>query len=74
MSPGVDSWIWICDFQGFGIVDCDPRMAKIFLTMSSEHYPERLGLFLILGAPMMFNILWKAISPFIDPKTHHKIR
>ncbi|MEW5307722.1 MAG: hypothetical protein WDW38_008308 [Sanguina aurantia] len=75
MIPGVsDSWVWICDFQGFGLVDCDPRMAKIFLSMSSEHYPERLGLFLIVGAPMMFNILWKAISPFIDPKTFRKIR
>jgi hypothetical protein len=31
MPPGVETWVWVADFRGFGLVDCDPRLAKIFL-------------------------------------------
>lgn len=31
--------------------DCDPRLAKVFLDLSAAHYPERLGLFLVIDAP-----------------------
>ena len=33
----------VLDFHGFGLADCDPRLAKIFLNVSAAHYPERLG-------------------------------
>jgi len=74
MPPGVDQWVWVCDFHGFGFVDCNPKLAKAFLSVSAEHYPERLGLFLIVDAPSLFSVLWRAISAFVDPKTHEKIR
>lgn len=28
MPDGVESYIWVSDFHGFSIYDCDPRMAK----------------------------------------------
>lgn len=34
---------------GFGLADCDPRLAKIFLNVSAAHYPERLGTFFIVS-------------------------
>ena len=73
MPPGVESWNWVLDFHGFSIKDCDPRLAKIFLNLAAEHYPERLGHFFIVDAPSLFSTLWKAIKPFIDPKTKEKI-
>ncbi|GIL52537.1 hypothetical protein Vafri_8378 [Volvox africanus] len=74
MPPGVEQWIWVCDFKGFGMVDVNPKLAKLFLDISGEHYPERLGLFLVVDAPSLFGMLWRAISHFVDPKTYKKIR
>ena len=51
MPAGVDQWVWVSDFKGFGMSDCDPRLAKVFLDLSAAHYPERLGLFLVIDAP-----------------------
>ena len=59
MPAGVGQWVWVSDFKGFGMSDCDPRLAKVFLDLSAAHYPERLGLFLIIDAP------WSA--PFFYP-------
>ena len=41
MPQHVEQWVWVSDFQGFGLSDCDPRLAKIFLDISAWHYPER---------------------------------
>lgn len=35
---------------------------------------ERLGLFMIVDAPSLFSVLWKAIETFVDRKTYKKIR
>lgn len=34
LAPGADgrpveSWVWVMDFHGFSIRDCDPRLAKV---------------------------------------------
>ncbi|KAI3428661.1 hypothetical protein D9Q98_007484 [Chlorella vulgaris] len=68
-----ESWVWVMDFHGFSLRDCDPRLAKIFLNLSAAHYPERLGTFFIVSPPTVFNTLWRAISRFIDPVTKQKI-
>eukprot|EP00890_Picochlorum_soloecismus_P006490 jgi/Picsp_1/6842/NSC_04179-R1_protein len=73
MGQNVSQWNWILDFHGFGIRDCDPRLAKIFLNMAAEHYPERLGHFFVIDAPTLFSSLFKTIRPLIDPKTAKKI-
>lgn len=73
MPEGVESWCWVLDFHGFGLSDCDPRLAKIFLNISAAHYPERLGQIFVVSAPMLFNTLWKAIAPMVDPVTRDKI-
>ncbi len=48
-----------------------PRQA--FLNVSAEYYPERLGLFVIVDAPKLFSVLWKAVRKFVDPKTRRKV-
>lgn len=54
--------------------DCDPRLAKMFLDISEKHYPERLAEFFVISPPSVFNILWNAIQPWVDPYTRNKIR
>lgn len=73
MGKNASSWNWVLDLHGFRLVDCDPRLAKIFLHLAADHYPERLGNFFLVDAPKIFSGLWNVISPFIDPKTKQKI-
>jgi CRAL/TRIO domain len=48
-------------------------VAKAFLELASKHYPERLGMFVIVGAPAIFKGLYNALQPFLDPVTKQKI-
>lgn len=73
MGENVSQWNWILDFHGFGIRDCDPRLAKVFLNLAADHYPERLGHIFVIDAPTLFSGLFKTIRPLIDPKTAKKI-
>jgi hypothetical protein len=73
MPEGVSQWVWASDFHGFGYKDLDPRMARIFLHVSAEHYPERLGHFLVIDPPSAFSALWRMVQPWVDPVTKAKV-
>ncbi len=74
LPPGVRQWNWVLDMHGFRLIDSDPRLARIFLSLAGERYPERLGQFWVVDAPKLFSGLWSIIEKFIDPKTKEKIR
>jgi hypothetical protein len=44
------------------------------LNILQNHYPERLGLALILNVPWLVNMFFKLIQPFIDPVTRNKMK
>lgn len=48
MPPGVEQWIWVCDFKGFGMADVNPKLAKV----PPQHTPAHLtpGVRLLLDA------------------------
>lgn len=48
-------------------------IAKGFLNILQNHYPERLGIFFALNLPWYVRMFYTLISPFIDPKTKAKI-
>jgi hypothetical protein len=73
MGPGVEQWVWVSDFYGFGFADLSPRIATTFLELSAKHYPERLGAFLVIGAPGIFSGLWSMLQPLVDPVSRKKI-
>ena len=73
MRPPVEQWVWVSDFHGFGFSDLNPRIADTFLDLSAKHYPERLGAFLVVGAPFLFNGLWSVVQPLVDAATRKKI-
>ena len=73
MKAPVEQWVWVSDFYGFGFSDLNPRIADTFLDLSAKHYPERLGAFLVAGAPFLFNGLWSVVQPLVDGATRKKI-
>lgn len=73
MRNGVEKWIWIADFSGFGISHCNPSIALAANTLFSTYYPERLGTFVLLGTPRIFGSLFSAIKPHLDPVTATKL-
>ncbi|GAX78171.1 hypothetical protein CEUSTIGMA_g5613.t1 [Chlamydomonas eustigma] len=74
MPAGVEQWVWLNDFVGFGIMDCNPSLGLSFIELLASHYPERLGKLLVLDAPALMTPVWSMIKPFVDPVTHKKIK
>ncbi|KAJ1483730.1 CRAL-TRIO domain-containing protein [Baffinella frigidus] len=74
MPPGAEQIVWLPDFAGFGLRDAiDPRAAISLILLFQAHYPEQLGLIVVIDAPRLFSILWSAIRGTIDAKTRRKI-
>lgn len=72
-SENVESWVWICDFEGFGMRDAvDPRFSIWLIQMLQNHYPERLGACVVIDAPKIFNVLWKAAKSVAASNTLRK--
>ncbi len=43
------------------------------LNILQDHYPEQLGLSLVINLPFLLNAFYRVISPFIDPITRQKL-
>ena len=69
-----DQYVWVCDFHKFGIADCDPRMAVKCLGLFGKCYPERMGAMILVGAPSIFNGLYRVVSQVVDPSTLKKVK
>jgi hypothetical protein len=44
------------------------------LNILQDHYPERLGLSIVINVPFILNAFFKLINPFIDPMTRSKLK
>jgi len=49
-------------------------MARAFLNTFQDHYPERMGLCLLIHIPFFINVFLKILTPFVDPLTRQKIK
>lgn len=66
--------VWIIDFNGFGVSDCNPRMGATVLPAFANHYPERMSQIVCIDPPMVFYALLKGVQPVLDPVTASKIK
>ncbi|KAL7070356.1 hypothetical protein ACQ4LE_010254 [Meloidogyne hapla] len=71
----ISAWTLLVDLDGLSMrhlwrpgVQCLLRIIE----MLEAHYPECLGMVLIIRAPRVFPTLWTLISPFIDENTRKK--
>lgn len=77
MGSNVGRFLVIFSMAGFGVELMKPfatRCTLQLISITQNHYPERLGGALLCEAPWIFQTFWKMISPFINPKTAQKIK
>lgn len=48
-------------------------MCPLSPQLFAHHYPERMGKFVLVEAPTLFNTLWKLLAPHVDPVTAKKL-
>jgi polyribonucleotide 5'-hydroxyl-kinase len=65
---------WLIDFVGYNRKNQPPwKVSLQTLTIVQNHYPERLGKAVNFAPPMLFELFYKAIRPFVDPVTRDKL-
>ncbi|EFC38658.1 predicted protein [Naegleria gruberi] len=75
MGPNGSQMTWICDFSSYTTKSAPPlAVCKQAVEILSSHFPERLGLCLMVFAPKVFYWFFKLISPLIPPVTKQKIQ
>jgi hypothetical protein len=75
LSRGVEQWVFMFDFAGYSMANAPPlHVSREVLDVFMNRYPERLGHAIMLDAPWMWMITFKAISPFLPSETKAKIR
>lgn len=58
----VDNLCIVFDLKEFGLSCMDYQMIKNLIWLLSRHYPERLGVCLVLNAPTLFSGCWGIIK------------
>ncbi|CAF4648122.1 unnamed protein product [Rotaria sp. Silwood2] len=70
-SP-IESVTVIFDMTGFSMKNMDYQHTHFILNLLQNHYPESLGLALIVNAPWLFNSCWHIIKLWLDPVVESK--
>ena len=74
MPEGVGKWVACVDFVTYSHWrDGNSKSGKEVVTMLQDHFPERLGLQVLVDPPTAFWLLWKVLSLLIDEKTKAKV-
>ncbi|KAJ7707632.1 CRAL/TRIO domain-containing protein [Mycena rosella] len=73
MPPGVESLDLLINYADKA-KNPSFSTARAVLSILQDHYPERLGLALILNVPFLLNAFFKLITPFVDPVTRNKMK
>ncbi|TDL19891.1 CRAL/TRIO domain-containing protein [Rickenella mellea] len=73
MGPGVEALDLMINFADRSK---NPTIAtaRTMLHIIQSHYPERLGLAVVINVPFLINAFFKLILPFVDPITRNKIK
>ncbi|KAJ9096223.1 hypothetical protein QFC20_006467 [Naganishia adeliensis] len=74
MPPGVNNLVLIIDFAGKKSAPTSPGMAKQFISVLQDFYPERLGTAVLLSIPWIVRKFLDFAFTFVDPVTKAKVR
>jgi hypothetical protein len=73
MEPGVENLAILINFGDRG-KNPSISTALAVLHILQDHYPERLGLALVINVPFLVNAFFKVVMPFVDPITRQKVK
>ncbi|KAJ9104740.1 hypothetical protein QFC19_003881 [Naganishia cerealis] len=71
---GKDNLVLIIDFAGKKSAPTSPGMAKQFISVLQDFYPERLGTAVLLSIPWIVRKFLDFAFTFVDPITKAKVR
>ena len=63
----------VFNLADIGVANLDMKALKRIIYMLSNFYPERMGVCLLLHAPMMFSATWAIIRPWLSTRTQRKV-
>ncbi|CAF4936076.1 unnamed protein product [Pieris macdunnoughi] len=69
----VDNLCIVFDLNNFTLSCMDYQVLKNLIWLLSRHYPERLGVCLIINAPTFFSGCWAVIKGWLDENTASKV-
>ncbi|KAF8910658.1 CRAL-TRIO domain-containing protein [Gymnopilus junonius] len=72
-EPGVETLALLINFADKG-KNPSVSTALTVLNILQNHYPERLGLALIINVPFLVNAFFKIVMSFVDPLTRQKVK
>ncbi|KAI8612049.1 CRAL-TRIO domain-containing protein [Chytriomyces sp. MP71] len=75
MPAGVERVTVLVDYEKLNIFNATPLSVSLkYMGVLSNHYPERLGVCVMVNASWYFSGFFKLLSPFLDPVTKSKLR
>ncbi|KAJ1954695.1 hypothetical protein EC988_002291 [Linderina pennispora] len=74
LHPPIEKVCLVFDTTDMSLANMDWTFFKTFLHYLEHYYPECLGLVLIYNASWVFNTLWKAVRPMLDPVVASKVQ
>ncbi|CAB3228438.1 unnamed protein product [Arctia plantaginis] len=69
----IDNLCIVFDLSNFTLSCMDYQVLKNLIWLLSRHYPERLGVCLIINAPAFFSGCWAVIKGWLDENTSKKV-
>lgn len=74
LESGIETATIILDLEGFSMKNIDYQLVKFFIHLLENHYPESLGLALVINASLLFISCWNIIKYWLDPVVLSKIQ
>lgn len=69
----IDNLCIVFDLQNFSTSCMDYQLIKNLIWLLSKHFPERLGVCLVINAPGFFSTIWPVIRAWLDENTAKKV-
>ncbi|KAG0576008.1 hypothetical protein KC19_5G048100 [Ceratodon purpureus] len=73
LPEGQEEMVWLVDFKNWS-KNISIKLAQESAYVLQRHYPERLGVGILLNPPHIFEAFWQIVKPFLDPRTAQKVK